>query len=128
MSFVEHIVELMPDAGGTYHGWRCKTCRAKSRHVLPYRSAVRNARAHELKADKAERSKEQSVSKLLTDEEIIAGVMLGLVAKGDVATLSVSDQNLYRDCEIAVGLVRCQQETSDEARARVTRAVAGGRS
>lgn len=61
---------------------------------------------------------------MLTNEEIIAGVMLGLVAKGE---LSVHDQNLYRDCEIAVGLVQCRPETREEARARVTRAVAGGR-
>lgn len=53
MSFTERVVELTP--AGDYHGWRCKACPAKSRHVLPYHLASRNARAHELKANKAER-------------------------------------------------------------------------
>ena len=125
MNLIEHLTELT-DAGD-YRGWRCTTCGAESRHVLPHHLAVRNARAHELKANKAERSKKQPESKLLTNEKIIAGVMVGLVAKGDVTTLSVHDQNLYRDCEITVGLVQCKPETREEARARVTRAVAGGR-
>lgn len=53
---IEHLVELTPS--GTFYGWKCKTCPATSRHVLPYHLAARNARAHENKANKAERAKE----------------------------------------------------------------------
>jgi hypothetical protein len=60
-------------------------------------------------------------SRLLTNDEII-DVRDALLAKGDVATLSVADQNLHRDCDIALGIVRCKPETREEARARVTRA------
>jgi hypothetical protein len=59
---------------------------------------------------------------LLTNDEII-GVRDALIAKGDLATLSVPDQNLYRDCDIALGVVRCKPETREEARARVSRVV-----
>ena len=58
----------------------------------------------------------------LTNDEII-DVRDALLAKGDVASLSVLDQNLYRDCDIALGLVRCKPETREEARARVSRMV-----
>ena len=59
---------------------------------------------------------------LLTNDEII-DVRDALRAKGDVASLSVPDQNLYRDCDIALGVVRCKPETREEARARVSRLV-----
>lgn len=56
----------------------------------------------------------------LTNDEII-DVRDALLAKGDVASLSVHDQNLYRDCDIVLGVVRCKPETREEARARVSR-------
>ena len=56
----------------------------------------------------------------LTNDEII-DVRDALLAKGDVASLSVHDQNLYRDCDIALGVVRCRPETREEARSRVSR-------
>ena len=59
---------------------------------------------------------------MLTNDEIIE-VRDTLIAKGDIAALSVSDQNLYRDCDIALGVVRCKPETREEARARVSRMV-----
>ena len=40
-----------------------------------------------------------------------------------VASLSVHDQNLFRDCDIALGDVRCKPETREEARARVSRQI-----
>ena len=58
----------------------------------------------------------------LTNDEII-DVRDALLAKGDVASLSVLDQNLYRDCDIALGVVRCRPETREEARSRVSRLV-----
>lgn len=59
---------------------------------------------------------------MLTNDEIIE-VRDTLIAKGDIAALSVLDQNLYRDCDIALGVVRCKPETREEARARVSRMV-----
>lgn len=59
---------------------------------------------------------------MLTNDEII-DVRDALIAKGDIASLSVSDQNLHRDCDIALGVVRCKPETREEARARVSRVV-----
>lgn len=50
---VEHDVHLL--SAGTYFGWHCQTCGKTSRHLLPYHRAARNARAHELKAIRAER-------------------------------------------------------------------------
>lgn len=58
-TLIEHVTELT-DAG-TYYGWKCKTCTAESRHVLPYRLTVKNARAHENKANKTERAKDQEI-------------------------------------------------------------------
>ena len=58
----------------------------------------------------------------LNNDEII-DVRDALRAKGDVASLSVPDQNLYRDCDIALGIVRCRPETREEARSRVSRLV-----
>lgn len=59
----------------------------------------------------------------LTNDEIIdvRDALLAGHGKDHVASLSVSDQNLFRDCEIALGLVRCKPETREEARSRVTR-------
>lgn len=59
----------------------------------------------------------------LTNDEII-DVRDALLAKGDVASLSVHDQNLYRDCDIALGVVRCRPETREEARLRLSRLMA----
>lgn len=56
----------------------------------------------------------------LTDDEIIS-VRDALLAKGDIGSLSIHDQNLFRDCDIALGVVRCQPQTRVEARARVSR-------
>lgn len=56
---------------------------------------------------------------MLTNDEII-DVRDALIAKGDLASLSVHDQNLYRDCDIALGVVRCTPATREEARARVS--------
>lgn len=58
---------------------------------------------------------------MLTNDEIV-DVRNALLDKGDIASLSVPDQNLYRDCDIALGIVRCKPETREEARARVSRA------
>lgn len=58
----------------------------------------------------------------LTNDEII-DVRDGLLAKGDAPSLSVHDQNLLRDCDIALGLVRCKPETREEAVGRVSRSV-----
>lgn len=58
----------------------------------------------------------------MTNDEIIE-VRDGLLAKGDLPSLSVHDQNLLRDCDIVLGLVRCQPSTREEARIRVARAV-----
>lgn len=61
------------------------------------------------------------MSNQLTNDEII-DVRDGIILKSE--PLSVFDQNLLRDCDIALGLVRCKPETREEARARVTRMVA----
>lgn len=58
--------------------------------------------------------------RMLTNDEIIE-VRDALLAKGEVSSLSVPDQNLYRDCEIALGCLRCEPTTRQEARARVSR-------
>lgn len=63
---------------------------------------------------------------LLTNNEII-DVRDALLAHGAIATLTVFDQNLVRDCEIALGLVPCKPERRGEARGRVTRMVANRR-
>jgi hypothetical protein len=47
----------------------------------------------------------------------------GLLARGDIGALSVYDQNLFRDCDIALGVVRCQPETREKARTRVLRGI-----
>lgn len=49
----------------------------------------------------------------------IVSVRDGLVLKSENSSLSVHEQNVLRDCDIALGLVRCKPETRDEARARV---------
>ena len=58
----------------------------------------------------------------MTNDEII-DVRDALLAKGDIASLSVADQNLYRDCDIALGVVRSKPETRQEARVRIARVV-----
>jgi hypothetical protein len=58
----------------------------------------------------------------LTSDEII-GIRDALLVKGAIATLAVHDQNLFRDCDIALGVVRCQPETREEAKVRILRMV-----
>jgi hypothetical protein len=57
---------------------------------------------------------------MLSNDEIIE-LRSMLLDRGAVAPLSVHDQNLYRDCDIALGIVRCKPETREEARARLSR-------
>lgn len=59
----------------------------------------------------------------MTDDEII-DVRDALILKSDDEPLSVREQNMLRDCDIALGLVRCQPETREEARTRVSKMVA----
>jgi hypothetical protein len=58
----------------------------------------------------------------LSYDEIIS-IRDTLLTKGNIVPLSVHDQNLFRDCDIALGVVRCQPETRAEARARISRRV-----
>lgn len=62
------------------------------------------------------------ISPQLTDDQII-DVRDTLLARGDITMLSVHDQNLFRDCDIALGVVRCPPEAREEARERLLRAV-----
>lgn len=69
-------------------------------------------------------AKQDPLGSLTTESEDrnqIIDIRDALLAKGD--TLSVPDQNLFRDCNIALGLVRCKSETREEARIRVLRAI-----
>lgn len=56
----------------------------------------------------------------MTDDEII-DVRDVLLARGDIASLSVHDQDLFRDCDIALGVVRCPPQSREEARVRISR-------
>jgi hypothetical protein len=58
----------------------------------------------------------------LTNDEII-DVREALLAKGDLPSLSVHDQNLFRDCDIALGVVRCGTEARKEARNRIAHSI-----
>lgn len=61
----------------------------------------------------------------LTDDELI-DVRDPLVAKRDGGgALTVLEQNILRDCDIALGTVRCEPEVRERARYRVARAVGG---
>jgi hypothetical protein len=55
------------------------------------------------------------------DRDQIIDLRNALLAKGDIGTLSALDQNLFRDCDIALGVVRCKSETREEARVRLLR-------
>jgi hypothetical protein len=55
------------------------------------------------------------------DRDQIIDLRDALLAKGDIGALSVLDQNLLRDCDIALGVVRCKSETREEARVRILR-------
>lgn len=46
-----------------------------------------------------------------------------LIARGKISELSMPDQDLFRDCNIALGLVRCEPQARDEARIRVLCAI-----
>jgi hypothetical protein len=58
----------------------------------------------------------------LTHDEIVE-VRDSLLAKGEVGALSVQDQDLLRDCDIALGVVRCAPEWREMARARILLAI-----
>lgn len=64
--------------------------------------------------------------RLLTNDEIV-DLRDALLAHGPVATLTVFDQNLLRDCEIALGMVQCSPESREQARWRATRLAADKR-
>jgi hypothetical protein len=49
----------------------------------------------------------------------IIDVRDALILKRDKVSLSVLEQNLLRDCDIALGLERCDKRVRDEARERV---------
>lgn len=56
----------------------------------------------------------------MTNDEII-DVRDNLLAKSSYEGLDIIEQNLLRDCDIALGLVRCEPKTREEARVRVAR-------
>jgi len=56
-----------------------------------------------------------------TDRDQIIDLRDTLLTKGALGTLSVLDQNLFRDCDIALGVVRCESKTREEARVRILR-------
>ena len=60
-------------------------------------------------------------SKDRLSNDAIIDVRDSLLAKGSPGELSVRDQNLLRDCEITLGVVRCRPESREEARDRVAR-------
>lgn len=73
-----------------------------------------------------ENTKQNPCSSLTTtgeDRNQIIDLRDTLLAKGDIGTLSISDQHLFRDCDIALGLVRCKPEARGEAKIRVLRAL-----
>lgn len=55
------------------------------------------------------------------DRDQIIDLYDALLAKGAIGTLSVLDQNLFRDCAIALGVVRCEPRTREEVRVRILR-------
>jgi hypothetical protein len=55
------------------------------------------------------------------DRDQIINLRDALLAKGDIGALSILDQDLFRDCDIALGVVRCKSETREEARVRILR-------
>jgi len=62
--------------------------------------------------------------RLWEDPDMIIEVRDTLLAKSS-STLSVPDQNLLRDCDIALGVVRRIPKEREEARTRVLRAFVG---
>lgn len=67
----------------------------------------------------------EKTSTALSDEDRDQLIDLrdALVAKGPLSTLSVLDQNLFRDCTIALGLVRSKPETREKAKIRTLREI-----
>jgi len=57
------------------------------------------------------------------DRDQIIDLRDTLIARSAIAELSVSDQALFRDCNLALGLVRCEPQTRDEARIRALCAI-----
>ena len=57
------------------------------------------------------------------DRNQIIDLRDALIARSAIGELSMSDQSLFRDCNIALGLVRGEPQTRDEARIRVLRAI-----
>lgn len=55
------------------------------------------------------------------DRDQIIDLRDTLLAKGDIGALSALDQNLFRDCDMALGVVRCKSEAREEARVRILR-------
>ena len=53
------------------------------------------------------------------DRDQIIDLRDALIARGNIGELSMPDQDLFQDCNIALGLVRCEPQARDEARIRV---------
>lgn len=71
----------------------------------------------------AEESPHSSLTTTGRDRDQIIDLRDALIARGKISELSMPDQDLFRDCNIALGLVRCEPQARDEARIRVLCAI-----